>query len=329
MRKRRFGKTGLDVSELVFGGGWVGGLLIHQDDVTKLKAIRRALDAGVNFIDTAALYGQGQSEEALGWLLPEVDQEPYLATKFRLDLTAIDDLPGQIEQSVEASLKRLRHSSVDLLQLHNQIGQVTNDDVIGIEHILGENGVADVLDGLRKSGVTKAIGITALGDTEACRQVIASDRFDSAQVYYNMLNPSAGQLMPKGWVGHDFGHLIETCRDHDVGVMNIRVFAAGVLATDERHGREVQILPDAHLSIEEKRAGAVFDKLGDRFGSAAQTALRYSLANPDLSCVVIGMAELDHLEQAIAAAEMGPMTSDGLADLADVHEANFGLLHEE
>lgn len=325
MKKRRFGRTGLEVSELTFGGGWVGGLLIHQDDATKLKAVRLALDAGINFIDTAAMYGQGQSEEALGWLLKEVDQEPYLATKFRLDLTTVDDLSGQIERSVEASLKRLQRSSVDLLQLHNQIGPDTTDQSIGPDHILGAHGVADTLDRLRKSGITNSIGITALGDTEACRQVIASDRFDSAQIYYNMLNPSAGQPMPGGWVGYEFGNLIGTCRAHDVGVMNIRVFAAGVLATDERHGREVQILPDAHLSVEEKRAHAAFEKLDDRFGSPAQTALRFSLANPDLSTVVIGMAELDHLEQAIAAAEMGPMSADGLADLAEVHDANFGL----
>ncbi len=325
MRKRRFGRTGLEVSELVFGGGWVGGLLIHQDDATKLKAIRRALDAGINVIDTAALYGQGQSEEALGWLLKEVDQEPYIATKFRLDLTAMDDLAGQIERSVEASLKRLQRSSVDLLQLHNQIGPVTTDDTIGIDHILGENGVADTLDRLRKSGVTSFTGLTGLGDTEACRRVIASDRFDTAQIYYNMLNPSAGQSMPSGWAGYDFGELIKTCGKHDVGVMNIRVFAAGVLASDDRHGREVQILPDATMPTEEKRAHAVFEKLGNRFGSPAQSALRFSLANPDLACVVVGMAELDHLEQAIAAAEMGPMPEDGLADLAAVHGRNFDL----
>ena len=76
MRYRIFGRTGLEVSELVFGGGWVGGLLIHQDDVTKLKTLRRAMDAGINWIDTAPLYGKGQSEQALGWLLKEIDSSP-------------------------------------------------------------------------------------------------------------------------------------------------------------------------------------------------------------------------------------------------------------
>ena len=76
MKYRKFGRTGLEVSEVVFGGGKVGGILIDADDGTRRKAIRRALDAGINWIDTAALYGEGRSERALGWLLGEIDDEP-------------------------------------------------------------------------------------------------------------------------------------------------------------------------------------------------------------------------------------------------------------
>ncbi|MDH3658453.1 MAG: aldo/keto reductase [Alphaproteobacteria bacterium] len=315
----------MQVSELVFGGGWVGGLLIHQDDATKLQAVRHALDAGINFIDTAASYGDGKSEQALGWLLKEVDQNPYLATKFRLDLGDGDDIKGQIEASVEASLKRLRRDSVDLIQLHNRIGPEGDGDIVSIDQVLGDGGVADVLDSLRQGGLTRYIGITGLGAPAAVRQVIESGRFDSAQIYYNLLNPSAGRAMPETWSGHDFGQVIEACKAQDVAVMNIRVLASGALATDERHGREVQIIPNADLPLEARRAGAVFDKLGQRFGTRAQTALRFSLANPDLACIVVGMAELDHLEQALAAAEMGPMPQDGQDEIAMLHAANFGL----
>ena len=66
MQYRKFGATGMEVSELVFGAGAVGGLLIDADDQTKLNAIRRALDAGINFIDTAPSYGATKSEQALG-----------------------------------------------------------------------------------------------------------------------------------------------------------------------------------------------------------------------------------------------------------------------
>ncbi|MGI9501272.1 MAG: aldo/keto reductase, partial [Geminicoccaceae bacterium] len=205
MRTRRFGRTGLSVSELVFGGGWVGGILIHQDDKTKVEAVRRALDAGINFIDTAASYGDGQSEEALGWILKEVDQTPYLATKFRLDLSERHDIKGQIEASVEASLKRLKRDSVDLVQLHNRIGPEGGGDIVSIDQVLGDGGIADVLDSLRESGLTRFLGITGLGAPGAVREVIESGRFDSAQIYYNLLNPSAGQAMPEAWSGHDFG----------------------------------------------------------------------------------------------------------------------------
>ena len=73
MKYRRFGRTGLEVSEIAFGCGRTGGILIDADDATRRKAVRRALDLGVNWFDTAPQYGNGKSEEALGWLLGEVD----------------------------------------------------------------------------------------------------------------------------------------------------------------------------------------------------------------------------------------------------------------
>jgi D-threo-aldose 1-dehydrogenase len=324
MRYRPFGRTGLEVSELVFGGGWVGGILIHQDDATRRAAIERALDAGINWIDTAPSYGDGHSEQALGWLLQDVAKKPYLSTKVRLDLSRLDDIAGQAERSLEQSLERLRCDSVELFQLHNPIGPQTVDQRIGIDQVLGEDGVADAFDRLREQGLARFIGITAIGDTGAVRQAIASGRFDSAQIYYNMLNPSAGQEMPPAWRGHDFRGLIATCREHGVAVMNIRVLAAGVLAADERHGREAVMMPEADLPSEERRARAVVQRLGKRYGTRAQSAIRFALANPDISCVVVGLAELGHLEEALAAAEMGPLPEEALAELREVYARGFG-----
>ena len=323
MRYRPFGRTGLEVSELVFGGGWVGGILIHQDDATKRAAIARALEAGINWIDTAPSYGDGQSERALGWLLEDVADKPYLSTKVRLDLGRLDDIAGQVARSLEQSLERLRCDSVELFQLHNPIGPQTAGERIGIDQVLGEDGVADAFDRAREQGLTRFTGITALGETGALRRVIASGRFDSAQVYYNMLNPSAGQDMPPAWRGHDFRGLIATCKEHGVAVMNIRVLAAGVLATDVRHGREAVIMPEANLPAEERRAQAVVHELGERYGTRAQSAIRFALANPDISCIVVGLAELGHLEEALAAAEMGPLPADALAALREVYARGF------
>ncbi len=324
MRYRPFGKTGLQVSELVFGGGWVGGILIHQDDATRRAAIGRALEAGINWIDTAPSYGDGQSEQALGWLLQDLAERPYLSTKVRLDLSRLDDVAGQVERSLEQSLERLRCDSVELFQLHNPIGPQTSGERIGIDQVLGDGGVADAFDRLREQGLTRFLGITAIGATGAIREVLASGRFDSAQVYYNMLNPSAGQDMPPAWRGHDFRGLIATCKEHGVAVMNIRVLAAGVLASEERHGREAVIMPEADLSSEERRARAVVRRLGERYGTRAQAAIRFALANPDIAGVVVGRAELGHLEEAHAAAAMGPLPEDALAGLREVYASGFG-----
>ena len=324
MRHRRFGRTGMQVSELVFGGGWVGGILIDADDDTKRSAVQRALDAGVNLIDTAPSYGDGQSEAALGWILKEVAPMPYVATKVRLDLARLDDIPGQIEASLEQSLRRLDLERVDLLQLHNPIGAATGDQMIGIQEVLGNGGAADGLERMRAAGLTRFIGITAVGEAAACHAAVASGRFDSAQVYHNLLNPSAGQTMPPRWQGHDYQGLIATCRQHGVAAMNIRVLAAGVIATDTRHGREVPVIGSADVPIDEAHARAVFARLGDRHGTRAQTAVRFALANPDLACVVVGLATRDHLEEALAAAELGPLPEAALAELEALYASNFG-----
>jgi aryl-alcohol dehydrogenase-like predicted oxidoreductase len=77
MKHRVFGRSGIKVSEIIFGAGAVGGILVHKDDATKREAIRRAMAGGINWIDTAAQYGNGKSEESLGWLLPESGAKPY------------------------------------------------------------------------------------------------------------------------------------------------------------------------------------------------------------------------------------------------------------
>jgi D-threo-aldose 1-dehydrogenase len=321
MRYRAFGRTGLQVSELVFGGGFVGGILIHADDDTKLAALRRGLDGGMNWIDTAPSYGDGQSEEALGWLLKEVDAKPYLSTKVGLDLSRAD-LPGQIEASLAHSLKRLDRDSVDLFQLHNPIGAERAERTIGLQQVLGAKGVADTFERLRDQGLFRFFGITALGEPAALREVIASGRFDSAQVYYNLLNPSAGQQVPAAWAEPNYEGVLGACRAHGVATMNIRVLAAGVIATDVRHGREMPIVQGFDMAAEEARVRAVFDRLGDRYGTRAQTAVRFALANPDLSCVIVGFAEIGHIEEALASAALVPLPDDALAALREVYAAH-------
>jgi len=332
MKLRAFGRSGIKVSEIVFGAGAVGGILIHKDDATKREAIRRAIAGGINWIDTAAQYGNGKSEEALGWLLPPESNvrgatpgsNPYVSTKFQLDVENLKDVPAQIEERLVASLARLKRSSVDLLQLHNRIGSKPGGRVMTVEQILGKNGVADGLDRLREKGLIRHMGITGLGEAASVCEVIRSRRFDSAQVYYNLLNPSAGRSMPKAWTGQNLGGIIEACRANNVAVMAIRIFAAGIIAADERTGRESILTTDTSVVGEERKTKAVFDAIGTDQGPRAQIALRFVLSNPDISCAVIGSAELHHIDEALQAAAMGPLPPHVLARLDALYESDFG-----
>ena len=324
MKHRPFGRTGVQVSEIIFGAGAVGGIVIHKDDATKREALRRALAGGINWIDTAAQYGNGKSEEALGWLIPESGATPYLSTKFSLDVDNLKDIPAQIEERFRASLARLKRSSVDVLQLHNRIGTKPGGRVMTVERILGKDGVADGLDRLREKGLIRHMGITAIGEASSVCEVIRSGRFDSAQVYYNLLNPSAGRSMPAAWTGQNLGGIIESCRANNVAVMAIRIFAAGVIASDERHGRESVLLADTSVAEDERKSKAVFGAIGTEHGTRAQVALRFVLSHPDVSCAIIGSAELHHVDEALEAQKMGPLPPDVLARLDELYKTDFG-----
>jgi D-threo-aldose 1-dehydrogenase len=323
MEHRRFGRTGLAISRFALGGGIVGGILIHPADEVRLQALQRVVAAGGNWIDTAADYGGGESEKALGRLLPELTPRPMLSTKVRLDTTTLDDLEGAIRRSLETSLTRLGLDRVALFQLHNPLGNATVGGTLAPDVVLRQGGVADVFDKLRQEGYFDWHGVTGLGETAAIVEVLESGRFDTAQVYYNMLNPSAGQSaaqpMPPGWSGQSFTGILDACRRYDVGVMNIRVLAAGILATDQRHGREVVVARDADLEREQARARKLFARLGDGYGTRAQAAIRFALANPDLSTTVVGVETLDQLDEALTGFEAGPLPAAALAEIAACH----------
>lgn len=324
MNHRTFGRSDIPVSEVIFGAGAVGGILVYKDDATKREALRRAFAGGINWVDTAAQYGNGKSEESLGWLLPQFDARPYLSTKFGLDVENLNDIPAQIEERFRQSLARLKRTSVDLLQLHNRIGSKPGGRVMTVEQVLGKNGVADGMQRLRDRGLIRHMGITAMGETPSVCEVINSGRFDSAQVYYNLLNPSAARAMPKAWTGQNFTGIIDACRAQNMAVMAIRIFAASVIATDVRTGRESVLTADTSIAEDERKARAVFEAIGAGEGNRAQLALRYVLSNPDVSCAILGSAELNHIDEALQAAAMGPLPPPVLARLDALYERDFG-----
>lgn len=326
MKYRRFGRTGLNVSEIAFGGGRSGGILIDANDAKRRKAVRAALDHGINWFDTAPQYGQGKSEEALGWLLEEVPETPFVSTKIMITEADHGDMAGAVERSLEQSLARLRRDAVDVLQLHNRIGTIDTDRWITAQQILGPNGVAEGMERLREQGLIKFMGLTALGDNHETRRVIESGRFDSAQVYYNMLNPSAARAsMPTAWCGFDATGIMAACKAQDMAIMAIRIFAASYLASSVRTGRESILTSNTEPGSEERMAETLFDQIGDSYGNRAQTALRFALSNPEISTAIIGLAEPRHLEEAVDGSEMGALPQSAQERLETLYDTGLGI----
>ena len=108
-----------------------------------------------------------------------------------------------------------------------------------------------------------------------------------------------------------------------MGIMAIRILAAGVLASDVRTGREIPVSAESDLAKEEQRTRAVFTVLGDDYGTRAQTAVRFALADPEISCAIVGLATLEHLDEASAGAESGPLPENAVARLNRVCESGF------
>jgi aryl-alcohol dehydrogenase-like predicted oxidoreductase len=121
MKYRKLGRTELSVSEIGFGCGNVGGLIIRGSHKEQLEAVELALGLGINYFDTAPSYGNGRSETNLGKVLSELKPNIVLASKVGISFNQLENIPDTVEQSVEASLDRLQRDHVDILQLHSRI----------------------------------------------------------------------------------------------------------------------------------------------------------------------------------------------------------------
>jgi L-galactose dehydrogenase/L-glyceraldehyde 3-phosphate reductase len=325
MRKNLLGRTGLQVSEIAFGAGVTGGILIKGEETDAVRALNRALDIGINWIDTAALYGDGASEATIGRHIHALDPQPYVSTKVRIERDQMSDIPGAIERSLEQSLKRLNLDQVALFQLHNQLGEAVGDrPQLTAQQVLAAGGVADTFDRLKEQGLFRASGITAAGETSAILDVIDSGRFDCAQVYYNALNPSAGWLRAhQNWRAQDFSGVIAACFHQHMGVLNIRIFAGGPLAKPTRPARLAVLTSGTDVDNEVRCAAAVRAALGEEYGSPAQVALRFVLGNHDVATRVIGVGDLNDLDEAVAAVEAGPLPTEAVKKLEQLWATDF------
>ena len=326
MKTRRLGRTGLDVSEIIFGCGAVGGLMINADADTRRAAVEKAVAGGINWFDTAAMYGAGKSEQHLGEALRAAGLSPQVSTKIMIDTADLSDLPGQVVAQTEAGLARLGFDSVDLVQLHNTIGAESKDRLVDVDTVLRRGGIADGFDEVKKRGLARFAGITALGDGPSCCEVVKSGRFDTAQIYYNMINPTAARPAPAIKRGQDLARIIEVAKANDTGIIVIRAMAAGILAgtASADINPRAFLTEDTDFAEETRKAGAAFAALGNAYGTRAQTALRFALSHPAVSCVDIGPASLVQIDEAIAAATAGVLPTAALAALNRLYETDFG-----
>ena len=322
MNYRPLGSTGLNVSEIGFGCGNVGGLMIRGEHSDQVKAVARAMELGINYFDTASSYGDGQSETNLGRVLRELSADVYVGTKFRVTTHEPGRIKGNIITSVEESLTRLQREQVDLIQMHNHVEPIAEGSSVAPEEALGE--VVDALRKLRAHGKVRFWGMTAVGETEALHRVIDSGTLNTVQSVYNLVNPSAGVAVPSGFDMPNYGNLIERASVNGMGVLVIRVLAAGALTGEAtRHPVAVPAVAPIGSGRDYGQDQARAD--GFRFlqqegyaDNLVEASLRFALGNAGVSSVLVGYSSLEHLEQAVAFAERGPLPPEAMARLPEV-----------
>jgi aryl-alcohol dehydrogenase-like predicted oxidoreductase len=329
MQLRVFGRTGLKLSVLGFGCGAVGGLMVRGDPADQERTIARAIDAGVNYFDTAVQYGDGESEKNLGRVLQKLKPAGVtVGTKARLAPDDFGRIADAVTTSLEGSLARLRLDQADIFHLHNPITETEGGTALSVRQVLGD--VVPAFERLRQQGKVRFLGITAVGDTAALHQVIDSRAFDSAQVVYNMLNPSAAEELPANYPGQDYGRLFDRTKTAGVGVVGIRVLAGGALSgSAERHPiaspAPEPIGSALNYDADIDRARRLMPLVKEGFAaSLSEAATRFALSDPAMGTILVGMATPQQFEDALAAVQKGPLASAALERLSALRQAFSG-----
>jgi aryl-alcohol dehydrogenase-like predicted oxidoreductase len=312
METRIFGRSGLRLSILGFGCGAVGGLMVRGSAADQDRAIGLALDAGINYFDTAVQYGNGTSETNLGRVLGA--RRPAgvaVGTKVRIPSAQFGDIGAAVTASIDGSLRRLGMDRVDIFHLHNPITLAGGGEALSAQQVLDQ--VVPAFAALRQAGKTRFLGITAVGETAALHRVIDADAFDSAQVSYNMLNASAATALPPDYPAQDYGRLFDHTQKAGVGVVGIRVLAAGALSgSAERHptaSPPPEPIGSAHsYAMDLERARRLMPLVTEGFASSlAEAAVRFAITHKAMGTILVGMATVQEFEASLAAVLKGPL----------------------
>ena len=315
MKYRLLGRTGWKVSEISFGAWAIGGAWGNVEDKESLTALHAALDGGVNFFDTADVYGDGRSERLLAQLRKERKEQFYVATKAGRRLNPHNS-GGYNRQNltvfVERSLKNLEAEAIDLLQLHCPPTEVYyRPDVF------------EVLDGLVKAGKLRYYGVSVEKVEEALK-AIEFPGVQSVQIIFNMFRQRPADLFFK------------EAQRRKVGILARVPLASGLLSG--KITRESTFAPDDHRNF--NRHGEAFDR-GETFAGVdfenglrvveqlkllapenvtlAQLALRWILEYPAVTCAIPGAKRPAQVAENIAASDLRPLSKATMKKIGELY----------
>ena len=328
MRYRRFGETGLQVSVLGFGCGAVGGLMVRGEHREMIRSVEYAIESGINYFDTARMYGDGLSEIHTGAILRELGaQDVLVGTKVRLSASEFDSIEDVIERQIENSLTRLGRDSVDIVYTHNSIGRERNPES-GRVSVGDLERVVSVFRSAVESGKIRHWGFNGLGETEAIRSAVETFKPAAIHTCYNLLNPTSSYAAHDGFPFQDYRQLMNLAAERGIGTVAIRILAGGALSgSAARHPLAAQnVAPIATgQTMEEDVARTsqfnflVEDGYAD---SLVEAAIRFAISNDNLSTALVGLSSFEQLEQAVQSEDKGSLPSDALERLTGIWDAN-------
>lgn len=322
MNYRELGRTGWKVSEVSFGCWAIGGTWGQVDDSESLASLHRALELGVNFFDTADVYGDGHSEQLLARLRKESKTDFHIATKAgrRLDPhVATGYNRTNLTAFVERSLKNLQMDSLDLLQLH-----CPPTEVYYLPEVFG------VLDDLVKAGKLKYYGVSVEKVEEALK-AMEYPNVQSVQIIFNMFRQRPADLF------------FEQALKHRVGILARVPLSSGMLSG--KFTRNSQFAADDHRKF--NRNGESFDK-GETFSgidyetglqavealrplvppgmNMAQMALRWILMHPAVTCTIPGARHVAQVEENAAASDLAPLSAATMQEVQKIYTQRIRAL---
>lgn len=311
MNYRKLGRTNFEVSEIGYGAWGIGGKQwLGGNDEEAIAALRRAIELGLNFIDTALAYGAGHSEKLVGKVVREAGHKIYVATKVPPKDRVWPARPGVgIEQvfpydyvirSAEESLRNLGLETIDLLQLH-----VWNPDWIDNDEW------RRAFHDLKHSGKVRAVGVSIKSHwSEPGIGLVKSGQVDALQILYNIFDQSPEKELFPLMMRENVGVLARVPLDEgglSGSIDENTQFPAGDF-------RELYFRGDRKKQVAE-HVNALRKDLGADGGKLPEIALRFCLSHPAVSTVIPGMRTRRHVEANLALPDQGPLPAETLAML--------------